>query len=178
MPFTVVASGEAEESDEGLPAAERVMAHARGKARDVAARTGVPEGGAVLGADTEVVLDGRTLGKLADVAAARAMLASLSGRAHEVMTGVVLITGAGETERLATAEVRFRTIDEPLMDWYLTRGEWQGRAGAYAIQGSGAALVEGITGDPSTVIGLPVATVATLLATEGLFPPQGCLTPG
>lgn len=172
MPFTVVASGEAEESDEALPAAERVMAHARGKARDVADRAGIPRGGAVLGADTEVVLDGRTLGKPADVAAARAMLASLSGRSHEVMTGVVLVTGAGETERLVTAEVRFRTIDEPLMDWYLARGEWQGRAGAYAIQGSGAALVERITGDPSTVIGLPVATVATLLAGEALFPPR------
>lgn len=167
-----MASGEAEESDEGLPASERVMAHARGKARDVAVRAGVPQGGAVLGADTEVVLDGRTLGKPVDAGAARAMLASLSGRSHEVMTGVVLITGAGETERLVTAEVRFRRIDEPLMNWYLARGEWQGRAGAYAIQGSGAALVEGITGDPSTVIGLPVPTVATMLAAEGLFPPR------
>ena len=173
MPFTVVASDEAEDSDEGLPAAERVMAHARGKARDVAARSGVPHGGAVLGADTEVVLDGRTLGKPADVDAARAMLASLSGRAHEVMTGVVLITEAGETEHLASAGVRFREIDDDLMHWYLARGEWQGRAGAYAIQGAGSALVEGITGDPSTVIGLPVPTVATLLAREGLFPPPG-----
>lgn len=169
MPFTVVASDEAEESDEGLPAAERVMAHARGKARDVVARSGVPQGGAVLAADTEVVLDGRTLGKPADADSARSMLASLSGRAHEVMTGVVLVTVDGETERLVTAEVRFRDIDDDLMRWYLARGEWQGRAGAYAIQGAGAALVDGITGDPTTVIGLPVSTVATLLAKEDLF---------
>ena len=173
MPFTVVASAEAEDSDEGLPAAERVMAHARGKARDVAARSGVPEGGAVLAADTEVVFDGRALGKPAHADAARDMLQSLSGRAHEVMTGVVLITGTGEYEVLSVAQVRFRPIDEPLMDWYLARGEWQGRAGAYAIQGAGAALVEGITGDPGTVIGLPLGEVAHLLAAEHLFPARG-----
>jgi septum formation protein len=78
--FRVVTSREAEDSDEGLPARERVMAHARGKAREVAERTGVPEGGAVLGADTEVVLDGRALGKAADPGEAGAMLRALAGR--------------------------------------------------------------------------------------------------
>lgn len=164
-----MASAEAEDSDEGLPAAERVMAHARGKARDVAARTGVPPGGAVLGADTEVVLGDRALGKAADRDAARAMLRSLSGRAHQVMTGVVLVTAEGERDHLAVAEVRFRDLDDALLDWYLGMGEWQGRAGAYAIQGAGAALVEGITGDPSTVIGLPVGDVAQMLRTAGLM---------
>lgn len=170
MPFRVVASGEAEESDEALPAAERVMAHARGKAREVAARVGVPDGGAVLGADTEVVLGDRALGKAAGPDDARAMLASLSGRSHRVMTGVVLITARGESEALSVAEVRFREIDDPLMDWYLAQGEWQGRAGAYAIQGAGAALVHSVEGDPSAIIGLPVADVASLLRAEGLFP--------
>lgn len=167
---TVVASGEEEQSDPGLPARERVMAHARGKARDVMARAGLPEGGAVLAADTEVVLGGRALGKPADAAGARAMLEALSARAHQVMTGVVLVTAAGRQEVLESAEVRFRRIDAALMDWYIARGEWQGRAGAYAIQGAGAALVEGITGDPTCVIGLPVGTVAQMLAREGLFP--------
>lgn len=167
---TVVASGEEEQSDPGLAAGERVMAHARGKARDVVARAGIPEGGAVLAADTEVVLDGRALGKPAGPAEARAMLEALSGRAHEVMTGVVLVTAAGRQEALESAEVRFRRIDAALMDWYTARGEWQGRAGAYAIQGAGAALVEGITGDPTCVIGLPVGAVAQMLAREGLFP--------
>lgn len=167
----MVASGEEEQSDPGLPAGERVMAHARGKARDVVARAGVPEGGAVLAADTEVVLDGCALGKPADATEARAMLQALSGRAHQVMTGVVLVTAVGRQEVLETAEVRFRPISPGLMDWYIARGEWHGRAGAYAIQGAGAALVEGITGDPACVIGLPVAAVAQMLATEGLFPP-------
>ena len=167
----MVASAEAEESDEGLPAAERVMAHARGKAREVAARVGVPEGGAVLGADTEVVIDDRALGKAAGPDEARAMLAALSGRAHQVMTGVVLVTARGESEALSVAEVRFRDLDDVTMDWYLAQGEWQGRAGAYAIQGSGAALVQAVEGDPSAIIGLPVADVADLLRAAGLFPP-------
>jgi septum formation protein len=168
--FRVVASREAEDSDEGLPARERVMAHARGKAREVAARVGIPRDGAVLGADTEVVLGDRALGKAADRGEAAAMLRSLAGRPHEVMTGVVLITAAGEVEALAVAEVRVRPLDDAMVNWYLGQGEWQGRAGAYAIQGAGAALVEGITGDPSAVIGLPVPTVADLLRGAGLFP--------
>jgi septum formation protein len=167
--FRVVASGEAEDTDAGLPAAERVMAHARGKAHDVAARTGVPAGGAVLGADTEVVLHDRTLGKAADRGAAETMLRSLSGRAHTVMTGVVLITAGGEQEHLSAAQVRFRPLDDATIRWYLGMGEWQGRAGAYAIQGAGAALVAGITGDPSTVIGLPVGDVAHMLREAGLL---------
>lgn len=170
MPFRVVASGEPEQSDKGLPAAERVMAHARGKAREVAGRVGVPGGGGVLGADTEVVLDGRALGKAAGPPEARAMLVALSGRAHQVMSGVVLITERGEAEALAVAEVRFRHLDDALLDWYLAQGEWQGRAGAYAIQGAGGALVESVTGDPSAIVGLPVGDVASLLRAEGLFP--------
>lgn len=166
-----MASGEPEQSDEALPAADRVMAHARGKAREVAGRVGVPEGGAVLGVDTEVVLGGRALGKAADPAEARAMLRALSGRVHEVMTGVVLVTARGEREALAAAAVRFRDIDDGLMDWYLDQGEWQGRAGAYAMQGAGAALVREITGDPSAIVGLPVGDVSSLLRAEGLFLP-------
>lgn len=167
----MVASTEPEESDAGLPAAERVMAHARGKAREVAARVGVPAGGAVLGADTEVVIDDRALGKAASADDARAMLGALSGRIHQVMTGVVLVTARGESEALSVAEVRFRELDEAVIGWYLTQGEWQGRAGAYAVQGAGAALVQSVAGDPTAIIGLPVADVAALLRAEGLFPP-------
>ncbi len=168
MPFRVVASDEAEDTDPGLPAAERVMAHARGKARDVAARVGVPPGGAVLGADTEVVLEGLALGKADDEGAARDMLRALAGRPHEVLTGMVLITESGEHEHLASAVVHMREMPDPILDWYLSRGEWQGRAGAYAVQGSGAALVTGIEGEPSTVIGLPVAALANLLQEAGI----------
>ncbi|MGB0614126.1 MAG: Maf family protein, partial [Miltoncostaeaceae bacterium] len=108
MPFRVVASQEEEQSDPALAAGERVMLHARGKALEVASRAGVPEGGAVLGADTEVAVDGRALGKPADAADARRMLAGLSGRTHQVMSGVVLITPEGTDEALAIADVRFR----------------------------------------------------------------------
>jgi len=171
VPFRVVASREEEQSDPALAADERVMLHARGKAREVAARARVPEGGAVLGVDTEVVVDGRVLGKPADVDAARAMLAGLSGRMHQVMSGVVLVTPDGTDEALAVADVRFRDIDGPLMEWYLGLGEWRGRAGGYAIQGAGAALVESITGDPTTIIGLPLGDLAALLRARALFLP-------
>ncbi len=165
-----MASDEAEDSDPGLPAEERVMAHARGKARDVAGRVGIPGGGAVLGADTEVVLDGIALGKAADEADARGMLKALAGREHTVMTGLVLVTAQGEHECLARATVRMRPIDDDVLRWYLGRGEWQGRAGAYAVQGAGGALIEGIEGEPSTVIGLPIGALGLLLDDAGLAP--------
>ncbi len=170
VPFRVVASEEAEKSDPGLTAEDRVMAHARGKARDVATRVGIPEGGAVLGADTEVVLDGVTLGKAIDEAAAAAMLRALAGRAHVVMTGLVLVTAAGEHEALTRVAVRMRPMDDLLVAWYLAQGEWQGRAGAYAVQGAGGALVEGIDGEPSAVIGLPLGALGCLLGDAGLAP--------
>ena len=171
VPFRVVASQEDEQSDPALAAGERVMVHARGKAHEVAARAGLPEGGAVLGADTEVVVDGRALGKPADAADARRMLAGLSGRTHQVMSGVVLVSSGGTDEALAVADVRFRDIDAPLMEWYLDLGELRGRAGGYAIQGAGATLVNSITGDPTAVIGLPLGDVAALLRAQALFPP-------
>ena len=114
--------------------------------------------------------NGRALGKAPDAAAARAMLASLAGREHQVMTGVVLVTASGEREALATATVRFRHLDDALIDRYVAQGEWQGRAGAYAIQGAGADLVESTEGDPTTIIGLPMQTVAALLRDENLLP--------
>ena len=164
----MVTSREPEDSDEDLPARERVMAHARGKAREVAERTGVPEGGAVLGADTEVVLDGRALGKAADRREAGAMLRSLAGRAHEVMSGVVLITAAGEAEALAVAEVRMRHLDEAMIEWYLGQGEWQGRAGGYAIQGRAEAWVRMLLGSHSGVVGLPLFETRALLGSAGI----------
>lgn len=165
-----MASDEAEDSDPRLPADQRVLAHARGKARDVAARVGVPEGGAVLGADTEVVLDDVALGKAADAGEAEAMLRSLAGRPHEVLTALVLITSDGERASVARAEVRMRPMNDVVVAWYLAQGEWQGRAGAYAVQGAGGALIEGIEGEPGTVIGLPVGALAALLDDAGLAP--------
>lgn len=149
-----------------------VAEHAAAKARDVAERSGVPEDGAVLGADTAVVLDDRVLGKPADRAEAREMLMALSGRKHTVATGVCLVTAAGHHAFVDQTDVRFRPFGVEQLDWYLERGEWQGRAGAYAIQGSGGSLVERMDGDFTTVVGLPVARLVALLEALGLAPWQ------
>ncbi len=164
MPFRVVASVYDERTDDGA------LANARGKAREVAARAGVPAGGAVLGSDTEVALEGTVLGKPRDVGEARAMLELLSGRVHEVRTAVVLITGDGEREALDSTEVTVRPLSEDALEWYLQRGEWRDRAGGYAIQGTGAVLIERIRGDYTTVVGLPIACLLDLLLQEGFSP--------
>jgi septum formation protein len=117
----------------------------------------------VLGVDTDVVLDGRIFGKPDSADSARAQLEALSGRVHEVWSGIAL-TGRGSGERTAASvtRVRFRDLDEPLLRWYLASGEWEGRAGGYAIQGRGAALVESIEGDFWNVVGLPVPELLRL----------------
>jgi septum formation protein len=163
IPFRVVISG-AEEGDDAVE-------NARAKARAVAALSGVPAGGAVLGADTEVLLDGRALGKPADTAAARAMLDALAGRAHVVRSAVCLVADAGEREVHDDARVVFRPLSPAERDWYVGTGEWRDRAGGYAIQGAGAALVARVEGDYTTVVGLPIATLAAALGELGLFPP-------
>lgn len=160
--FRVVVSGVEEGSDP--------LDNARAKARDVVARVGVPEGGAVLGADTEVILDDRVLGKPADAAEAMAMLRGLSGRAHVVRTAVCLVTGAGEHEIVDDANVVFRPLSDESMRWYVGQGEWRDRAGGYAIQGSGATLIESIEGDPATIVGLPVGALAGIFERTGLAP--------
>jgi septum formation protein len=135
------------------------LENARRKARAV-------PGAHVLGVDTVVALDDRIYGKPRDAEHARATLAVLSGRTHVVHSGVHL-TGAGEA--VAATAVTFRRVGPDLADWYLTSGEWRGRAGGYAIQGRGAALVDRIDGDYANVVGLPVATLMDLLGTLG-FP--------
>ena len=144
--------------------------NARAKAHDAAARAGVPSGGAVLGADTEVLLDGAVLGKPADAGEALAMLRNLSGRAHVVRTAVCLVTQTGEHDVVDDARVTFRRLSEDAMDWYVGTGEWRDRAGGYAIQGSGATLVESIEGDHSTIVGLPVGALAATFERTGLAP--------
>lgn len=162
-----------EEHGPGRSPRDRVLQNALGKARDVVARAGIPAGGGVLGADTEVVLDGVSLGKPEDRDAAARMLRSLAGRAHEVLTAVVLVTADGECTEVAATRVHMRPADDAVLDWYLGTGEWRDRAGGYAVQGAGAALVTGIEGDHSTVVGLPVAVVAGLLRASGLWPGGG-----
>src|SRR5581483_4123616 len=114
----------------------------------------------VLGVDTEVALDGRTLGKAADRSSARARLIELSGRSHTVLRGVVVRGGMGgrreERSGISRSEVTFRELAPADLDLYLASGEWRDRAGAYAIQGLGSILVEQVVGDFSNVVGLPV----------------------
>jgi septum formation protein len=117
----------------------------------------------VLGVDTVVSIGPRIHGKPADVAAARAMLAALSGRRHAVISGVCVVAPSATKTAAATTLVEFRALDDRLIDWYLTSEEWRGRAGGYAIQGRGAALVAGIEGDYSNVVGLPVTTLLELM---------------
>ncbi|HMO01168.1 MAG TPA: Maf family protein [Miltoncostaeaceae bacterium] len=162
--FRVVVSG----VDEGADP----VANARAKAEDVAARAIPPlgPGDAVIGADTEVLLDGRALGKAADRGEAEAMLRALSGRVHSVVSAVFIRTPATTREVADETRVTFRPLSEGLLRWYLDAGEWRERAGAYAIQGAGAALVERIEGSYATVVGLPVAALGAALEDLGLAP--------
>ncbi len=145
---------EVEELGEGDPRA-MVVANALRKARAV-------EAPRVLGVDTAVVLDGRVFGKPADADEAATFLHRLSGRTHEVWSGIALIEDGGQRSGHCTTRVRFRLLEQPDVDWYLATGEWRERAGAYAIQGRGAALVESIEGDYWNVVGLPVAALLRL----------------
>ncbi len=142
-----------------------VLENARRKARAGLELVGGEGAVMVIGADTDVALDGRLLGKPEDEAGARGRLEALSGRAHEVLGGlVVLSVGEPVAERsgVARSEVRFARLDPATIDLYLASGEWRDRAGAYAVQGLGSILVEELRGDFSNVVGLPVALLLQL----------------
>jgi septum formation protein len=163
VPFEVVVP-EVEELAGGGEPQDLVVENARRKARAGVALAGATEGDHILGVDTDVVLDGRLLGKAADAAGARERLEALSGRTHTVLSGMV-VAGTGEEERsgIARSEVTFQALDEPTLELYLASGEWRDRAGAYAIQGLGALLVEQVEGDFSNVVGLPLRLLFSLL---------------
>jgi len=118
----------------------------------------------VVGVDTEVLLDGALLGKPATAVEAEAMLDRLAGRTHEVVSGLCVRTPAWEEQRVETTRVTFRPLTPRELGIYVAEGEWEGRAGGYAIQGLGAALVERIEGDYLNVVGLPVAALVEVLA--------------
>ena len=163
VPFTVRVS-DASELEQGEDPAQVAVENALRKARAVR-RPGLAE--AVLGCDTIVVLDGVIYGKPADEQAARATLAALGGRTHEVISGVALLLaqeGSGATERTAVARtlVTFRPIDDELLDWYVGTEEWRGRSGGYAIQGAGAKLAVALEGEEENVVGLPLSTLTEI----------------
>ena len=152
LPFEVVAPAYAEHGDDPLE-------HAAGKARSI-------EGGdrPVLGVDTVVRCAGRALGKPDGPEEAAEMLDALSGCTHEVVSGLCLRTRSWEELDSETTLVTFRPLTARDIAAYVSSGEWQDRAGAYAIQGLGAALVERIEGDYLNVVGLPAALLVRLLA--------------
>jgi septum formation protein len=154
-----VRSTDVEEVREGPPL-DVAIENAFRKATAVA---GGP-GELVLGVDTLVALGPRIYGKPRDEAEARSTLEALAGRRHTVVSGVCVVReGAAPRTAAATTTVAFRPPDRPLLDWYLASGEWRERAGGYAIQGKGAALVRGIEGDYWNVVGLPVGVLVELL---------------
>jgi nucleoside triphosphate pyrophosphatase len=165
IPFEIVPPRYEERDDGGLSPAELVQAHSRGKARSVADEAA---GRPVLGVDTAVVVDGRVLGKPADEREAEDMLAALSGRAHVVVSGLCLLGDGREDVEHEETLVRFRGLTPAEVAGYVATGEWRGRAGGYAIQARGAALVERVEGDYLNVVGLPAALLVRLLA--GRFP--------
>lgn len=158
IPFEVVAPDYVEDDPPDADATELVRRHAEGKARSVHR-----EGRMTLGVDTTVLLDGRVYGKAVDGGDARRMLNELSGRTHTVVSGVCLLGGDEDVVAHELTDVTFRLLSHDLVGAYLESGEWEGRAGAYAIQGLGGRLVERIDGDYLNVVGLPAALLVDLL---------------
>ena len=161
IPFEVVAPDYVEDDPPDADPVSLVRGHAVGKARSVHR-----PGRATLGVDTTVHLDGRVYGKPADAGEARAMLRELAGRTHVVLSGICLIASSGETVEHAETSVTFRPAGDRAVDAYVASGEWEGRAGGYAIQGLGGRLVERIDGDYLNVVGLPGALLVATLERE------------
>lgn len=162
-------SAHAEETVAGDPVATAEQ-NARGKALEVLRRGVAHADEVVLGADTVVVLGDDVIGKAADERQAREYLQRLGGHTHEVVSGLYAVCGERAAAGHAVTAVTFRPLTEDVIDRYLRSGEWRERAGAYAVQGFGSALVQAVDGDYFNVVGLPVALLATLLAELGTPP--------
>jgi septum formation protein len=158
IPFEVVAPSYLETDAPGVDSVVLVQRHAEGKARSVVQRERL-----TVGVDTAVVLDGRVYGKPADRADATEMLRALSGQRHTVVSGLCLLGPDFALLASESTDVTFRRISSSALETYLESGEWEGRAGAYAIQGLGGRLVERIDGDYLNVVSLPGALLVTLL---------------
>jgi septum formation protein len=140
-----------------------------------AAAVAVPADALVVAADTVVVLDGEVLGKPTDPADARSMLARLAGRTHQVVTGVAVRHRGAQAVDRAVTDVVFRPLTAAEIEWYLDLGESHDKAGAYALQGGGAVLVDHVAGSDTNVIGLPLALTVQLARRVGvdLLRPRG-----
>ncbi len=155
--------------DESVAPGERPADHARRLARDKALLVAARHPGCVvLAADTVVAVGRRILPKAEDAATARACLALLSGRRHRVLTALAVVDAHGRLrERLSESVVTFQRLQAADVDWLIARGDWQGKAGGYAIQGAAEAFVRALHGSHSGVVGLPLNETRLLLAASG-----------
>ena len=171
LDFERLVCPEEEPPADGRPPAEHAIRAARAKARGVdrmARERGRSTGAIVIGADTVVRVDGAALGKPADPEDAARMLRLLSGRTHQVYTGIVLITEDGrELDDCAETHVRMRALSEADIHTYVRSGEPLDKAGAYGIQGLGARFIEHVQGCYYNVVGLPLARLSSLLEEAG-----------
>lgn len=158
IPFDVVAPDYVEDDPPDADPTELVRRHAEEKARSVHS-----DGRITLGVDTTVVLDGRVYGKAQNADDATGILAALSGRTHTVVSGICLLGAGDDVIAHEPTEVTFREVTADTIASYVASGEWDGRAGAYAIQGLGARLVARIDGDYLNIVGLPGAILVALL---------------
>jgi nucleoside triphosphate pyrophosphatase len=161
IPFDVVAPDYEEHDPPEADAEQLVRDHALGKARSVV--DGIDER-PILGVDTTVVLGGRIYAKPKDAGDAERMLEELAGQTHAVVSGLAMITLGWEHIEVELTRVTFRPLTPRDLASYVAAGEWEGRAGGYAIQGKGAGLVERIDGDYLNVVGLPASRLIRLLA--------------
>lgn len=171
VPSEVVAADVDETPRRGEPPHDLTLRLALAKARAVAPAH--PQA-VILGADTVVTTGARLLPKAESLDEARECLNRLSGRRHRVITAVALVLPEGTVRsRVVTTTVSFKRLDADDMAHYLASGEWQGKAGGYAIQGLAAAFVRQINGSYSNVVGLPLFEVANLLRSAGIVPATG-----
>jgi septum formation protein len=157
-----------ERREPGEPPADYVRRVAREKAGAGLLKVMSSPHAVVLGADTEVVLGDTVYGKPADAADAARMLGELSGRTHEVVSALWLVSAGREEHAVSVSQVRFAELDAATIEAYLASGEWQGKAGAYAIQGRAGAFVAHLAGSYSGVMGLPVHETWQLLGRFGM----------
>ena len=156
--------------DETPRKAEPPRDYVRRMAAEKAAALDLAEGEALLTADTTVAVGRRILGKPADRDEAAAFMRLMSGRRHVVLTAIALRHGSRTALRLVETKVRMRSIDPAALERYLDAGDWQGKAGGYAIQGAAATFIPWLEGSFSAVVGLPLSETAAMLAAIGIHP--------
>lgn len=168
LDFTVMAAQADETLLPGLTPREQVLRLSKIKAHAVQESLDARPGRVIVSADTIVVLDGEILGKPKDIPQAEAMLSALSGRAHLVLTGVTVLSDAGQAQLCEETQVFFRTLTPREISAYVRTGEPMDKAGAYGIQGFGALFVEKLIGDYYNVMGLPLCRLGQLLRQAGI----------